>query len=69
MTIVASAGVYLLSTSVELGPNASRQPRPEAGARHERTLEAVACTRLLGKEPPPVALRKQTCFVHCLALP
>ena len=24
------------------------QPLPEAGARHERTLEAVACTRLFG---------------------
>jgi hypothetical protein len=25
-------------------PNARRQARLEAGARHERTLEAVACT-------------------------
>ena len=31
-----------------LGPNATRQARLQAGARHERTLEAVACTRLLG---------------------
>ena len=31
-----------------LMPNAPRQALPEAGARHERRLEAVACTRLLG---------------------
>ena len=53
----------------ETQPNATRQALPEAGARHERTLEAVACTRLLGKGPPPVALRKQTYFVHYRALP
>jgi hypothetical protein len=29
-------------------PNAAPQPLPEAGARHERTLEAVGCRRLLG---------------------
>ena len=29
-------------------PNATRQARLKAGARNERTLEAVACTRLLG---------------------
>ena len=28
--------------------NAAPQPLPEAGARHERTLEAVGCRRLLG---------------------
>jgi len=28
----------------ELRSNARRQPLPEAGARHERTLEAVGCT-------------------------
>ena len=32
-------------------PNAARQALPKAGARHERTLEAVACTRLLGGTP------------------
>ena len=29
-------------------PNARRQTRLEAGARHERTLAAVACTPWLG---------------------
>ena len=29
-------------------PNAGRQPLPEAGARDERTLEAVGCRRLFG---------------------
>jgi hypothetical protein len=37
---------YLLSTPVELMPNATRQPRPEAGA--QRTLEGVGWTRWLG---------------------
>src|SRR5215510_11968849 len=32
----------------ELQSNATRQARRTAGARHERTLAAVACTRLLG---------------------
>ena len=36
----------LLSTPVELTPNATRQARREVGA--ERTLYAVACTRLFG---------------------
>ena len=31
---------------MELGPNATRQPHPEAGA--ERTLEGVGWTRWLG---------------------
>src|SRR5678815_5199756 len=31
-------------------PNAAPQPLPEAGARHERTLEAVGCRRLFGKD-------------------
>jgi hypothetical protein len=31
-----------------LMPNATRQALPEADARYERTLEAVACTRLFG---------------------
>ena len=30
-------------------PNAAPQPLPEAGARHERTLEAVGCRRLFGQ--------------------
>jgi hypothetical protein len=29
-------------------PNAAAQARQTAGARHERTLFAVACSRLLG---------------------
>jgi hypothetical protein len=29
-------------------PNASLQLLPEAGARHERTLEAVGCKALFG---------------------
>jgi len=43
MTIVVSAKASLLSTPVELGPNAGPELRLEAEARHERTLEAVAC--------------------------
>jgi hypothetical protein len=35
-------------SSALLAPNARRQARLEAGARYERTLEAVACTRLFG---------------------
>ena len=34
-----------------LKPNATHQPLPEAGARHERTLEAVGCRRLFGEVP------------------
>jgi hypothetical protein len=30
-------------------PNATRQARPTSGARHERSVLAVACTRLLGR--------------------
>jgi hypothetical protein len=48
MTPVAVAGVYLLSTPVELGPNAGHQARRTAGARHERTLAAVACMPWFG---------------------
>jgi hypothetical protein len=36
--------------SATLAPNAGAQARLEAGARHERTLAAVACTRLLGPD-------------------
>ena len=38
---------YRLSTPVKLMPNAAPEPLPEAGARHERTLEAVGCRRLI----------------------
>jgi len=34
-------------------PNATRQARLKAGARDERALEAVACTRLFGTAPAP----------------
>ena len=34
------------------GPNAGRQARLAAGAKHERTLAAVACTPMLGKVSP-----------------
>src|SRR5574341_430314 len=38
-------------------PNAARQARRATGARHERTLAAVACTRLFGPVPHwPVGL-------------
>ena len=36
-------------------PNATAQQRPEAEARHERTLFAVACSRLFGKVPASCA--------------
>jgi hypothetical protein len=38
------------SPTLDIGrhSNAGRQARLEAGARHERTLFAVACTYLLG---------------------
>jgi hypothetical protein len=39
----------LLSTPVELGPNATLQARGAAGARNERRLSTVACKRLFGK--------------------
>src|SRR5262245_43932221 len=44
---------YLLSTPVELMPNAAPQPLPEADARDERTLEAVGCRRLFGRAAAP----------------
>ena len=53
------------TSTFHMKPNAARQPLPEAEARHERTLEAVGWTRLLGAaraEHPsaasPVALSK-----------
>jgi hypothetical protein len=39
---------YLLSTPVEPMPNARHELRLEAGARYERTLEAVSSMPLLG---------------------
>src|SRR5438552_3167855 len=41
-----------------VGPNAGRQPLPEAGARYERTLEAVGWTPWLGAAPSPVRPRQ-----------
>jgi len=45
-------GVVASGLIVGLGylakPNAGRQLLSEAGARHERRLEAVSCTRLIG---------------------
>ena len=38
--------------------NAGRQPRLKAEARHERTLEAVACTPWFG---PDVGLSRELC--------
>src|SRR6266568_9567687 len=39
---------YLRVFPSTLAPNARRQARRAAGARHERTLAAVACTPWLG---------------------
>jgi hypothetical protein len=39
--------------SALLAPNARFQPLPKAGARNERTLEAVGCKPLLGPAPAP----------------
>src|SRR5439155_19322563 len=50
MTTVASAEVYLLTTLIELGPNAAPQARLEAAA--ERRLEGVGCRRLILIEAP-----------------
>jgi hypothetical protein len=36
-------------------PNAAPQPRPEAGARDERTLEGVGCRRVIMIEASPLA--------------
>jgi hypothetical protein len=49
MTPVALAGVYLLSTPAELGPNAGPQAPPMAEATQERRLLAVACKPSLGQ--------------------
>src|SRR6185503_10179365 len=39
-------------------PNAAPQPLPEAGARYERTLEAVGCRRLILIEAPSSAYHR-----------
>jgi len=39
-------------------PNAGAQPLPEAGARDERTLEAVGCSALILIEAPSSAYRR-----------
>ena len=52
-------GVCLLPA----GPNAGHQARLEAGARHERTLEGVACMPWLD------ALRRRHSGVRCLQYP
>jgi hypothetical protein len=39
-------------------PNATRQARLKAGARDERALEAVACTRLILIEAPSSAYHR-----------
>jgi hypothetical protein len=40
-------------------PNAAAQARQTAGARHERTLFAVACSRLFGLVPVPGELEER----------
>ena len=59
MTTVAAVRAYLLSTLVELAPNAGPQPRLPAAATKERRLEAVACKRLLGPAPASGGLEKR----------
>jgi hypothetical protein len=44
-----------VNVPVTLGPNASAQPLPEAGATQERTLEAVGCSALILIEAPSPA--------------
>jgi hypothetical protein len=47
----AEADVKKLLPTLDIGShsNAGPQPLPEAGARDERTLEAVGCRRLFGE--------------------
>ena len=51
-----------------LKPNASLQLLPEAGARHERTLEAVSCKALLGASAaaPPHMWKEQGQPARCV---
>src|SRR6266404_9805271 len=51
--------VHKFSADCDELPNATRQARWAAGARHERTLAAVACTRLFGPAPAPQCLGKR----------
>src|SRR5262249_9706285 len=55
--------VFRMSLSISTGPNAGHQARLEAGARHERTLEGVACMPWFGS--PPLVCRLP-CGGHCL---
>src|SRR5262249_48355722 len=48
-----------------LAPNAAAQPRLEAEARHERTLEGVGCSGLFGQDVPPCPSLPPAC--HALA--
>ena len=57
VTLYGSRDSYLLRTIVK--PNAAAQARQTAGARYERTLFAVACSRLLGPAPAPDGLEKR----------
>ena len=47
-------GIFVPYSCGDLGltPNAGRQAPLEAAARHERRLEAVACTPLFGRVTP-----------------
>ena len=47
-------------------PNAARQLLPKAGARHERTLEAVSCTRWLGVIRCAVLIERGCEMLPCL---
>jgi hypothetical protein len=47
--------VAALNLSLRKWPNAALQAPLEGGARHERTLEAVACKRLILIEAPSSA--------------
>src|SRR5712691_11556369 len=65
-TVPACPGAY---------PNAGHQARREAGARHERTMEAVACTPwfgwgwLLSCDVPPWCHRPPVLPAHAAPLP
>jgi hypothetical protein len=61
MTTVVSAGASLLSTPVQLGPNAAGEPPPEAGA--QRTLEAVGF-RVEPVVTQPAPPQTRTCAIN-----
>src|SRR5215510_9558977 len=52
----------------ETGPNATTQPLPEAGARNERTLEGVGCSRWFGLVAPPACPESPTQAALVMAL-